>query len=270
MAKSMAREKRPHNLDTEDHVTERVLEAVSWAEQHRRLVIGGGIVLVAAVAAAFYYRDYQERLVETASVRFQELQMSTRSADLATIREELGLFIDQYPGTQYADQARVVLADLELRRDSLQAAIRTLEPLVDLGSGNPLAFTAAGMIASAYEQGGDADRALRWYDRVAEQARFDYQRREAMADQARLHTVAGRYSEAISVYEQLVAETDDDPAGQSMYRVRLGEVRALAVLGSAPPAAVPAVPGGEDPVDEADAGDAEAEAADAAPEAEEG
>ena len=33
MAKQMAREKRPEHLDTEDHVTERVLEAAAWAVQ---------------------------------------------------------------------------------------------------------------------------------------------------------------------------------------------------------------------------------------------
>jgi len=73
MAKSMAREKRPQDLDTEDHVTERILEAATWAETHRRAVIAGGIALVAVVAAAFYYQDYREKLVARASVRLQEI-----------------------------------------------------------------------------------------------------------------------------------------------------------------------------------------------------
>ena len=241
MAKSMAREKRPQQVDTEDHITERVLEAAAWAEQHRRAVIIGGIALVAVVAAAFYYQDYREKLVERASVRFQELQISAQSADLETIRGELGLFIDQYPGTGYANQARVVLAELELRRDSLGAAIAALEPVADLASGDPLAFTAAEMIAAAYEQGGDAERALEWYERIRSEALFDYHRHFAMGEQARIHTTAGRYGEAIALYEDLIAEVEDDPTGRQMYRVRLGEVRALESLGSSPPAAVPVV-----------------------------
>jgi len=240
MAKQMAREKRPEQLDTEDHVTERVLEAAAWAENHRRAVIAGGILLVLVVAAAFYYQDYRSKLVERASVRLQEIQISSQSVDIETIRSELQIFIDQYSSTPYADQARVALGDLELRRDSLGLAIQALEPVAELGTANPLAFTAMKMIAAAYEQGGDTDRSIQWYERVSSDALFDYQRHFGMAEQARLHTVAGRYQDAEILYEQLVAEVEDDPAGQEVYGVRLGEVRALAAFGSAPPAALPA------------------------------
>ena len=115
MAKQIAREKRPGHIDTEDHVTERVLEAAAWAENHRRAVIAGGIALVLVVAAAFYYQDYRSKLVDRASVRLQEIQMSAQSADMETIRSELRIFIDQYSSTPYASQARVALGDLELR-----------------------------------------------------------------------------------------------------------------------------------------------------------
>ena len=242
MAKQMAREKRSGQLDTEDHVTERVLEAAAWAENHRRAVIAGGVALVLVVAAAFYYQDYRGKLVERASVRLQEIQMSAQSADMETIRSELRIFIDQYGSTPYASQARVALGDLELRRDSLGLAIQALQPVAELGADNPLSFTAMKMIAAAYEQGGETDQAIQWYERVSSEAMFDYQRHLGMAEQARLHTAAGRYSEAESLYEQLVADAGEDPAGQQVYGVRLGEVRALAEFGAAPPAALPTVP----------------------------
>jgi predicted negative regulator of RcsB-dependent stress response len=235
MAKSMAREKRNANLDTEDHITERVMEAAAWAETHRRAVVAGGIALIAVVAAAFYYQDYRQKLVERASVRLQEIQITSQSAEMETIRSELRVFIDQYSGTPYADQARLALGDLELRRDSLGLAIQALEPVADLGDGNPLSYTAIGMIAAAYEQGGDPDRAMRWYDRLASDAQFDFQRQNALAEQARLHTAAGRYPEAATLYAQLLEESADDPTGQSVYGVRLGEVRALERFGEAPP-----------------------------------
>lgn len=241
MAKSMAREKRPQDLDTEDHVTERVIEAAAWAETHRRAVMVGGIALVAVVAAAFYYQDYKQKLVERASVRLQEIQIAAQSGDVETIRSELGVFIDQFSGTPYANQARVALGDLELRRDSLGRAVQALEPVADLGGDNPLSFTAMEMIAAAYEQGGDPDQAIQWWGRLGSAARFDYQRHVAMAEQARLHTMAGRYSEAESLYDQLAKEAADDPTGQQIYRVRLGEVRALERFG-AQPAALPVVP----------------------------
>jgi predicted negative regulator of RcsB-dependent stress response len=260
MTKSMAREKRPDHLDTEDHVTERVLDAAAWAETHRRAVIAGGIALVAVVAAAFYYQDYRQQVVERASVRLQEIQISSQSSDIEMIRSELRIFIDQYSGTSYSHQARVALGGLELRRDSLGLAIQALEPVADLGGGNPLSFAAMEMIAAAYEQGGDAERALQWYERFESDALFDYQRHFAVAEQARLHTIAGRYSEAAALYEALVDEVPDDPAGQEMYAVRLGEVRALDQFGAVPSAALPTAPtqapGTENETDEAMDGEA--------------
>ena len=251
MTKQMARAKRPEHIDTEDHVTERVLEAAAWAETHRRAVMAGGIALVLVVAAAFYYQDYRNKLEERASVRLQEIQITAQAADAETVRSELTIFIDQYSSTPYADQARIALGDLELRRDSLGLAIRALQPVAELGTSSPLSFTAMKMIAAAYEQGGDTDRAIDWYGRLSSDALFDYQRHFAMAEQARIHTVAARYSDAAALYEQLVAEVADDPASQEVYAVRLGEVRALAQYGAAPAAALPAVqmPATEAPAD---------------------
>lgn len=271
MTKKMAREKRPQNIDTEDHVTERIMEAAAWAETHRRAVIAGGVALVLVVAAAFYYQDYRSKLVERASVRLQEIQMTAQGADIETVRSELRIFIDQYSGTPYADQARVALGDLELRRDSLGLAIQVLEPVADLGTSNPLSFTAMKMIAAAYEQGGDRDEALRWYGRLESSAMFDYQRHFAMAEGARLHTAEGRYSEAAALYEQLVAEVEEDPAGQEVYRVRLGEVRALAQYGAAPSSALPTAAAAQEETVPGDApGSEDAPGVDDAPAAEEG
>ncbi len=135
----------------------------------------------------------------------------------------------------------MVLADLELRRDSLGTAIRILQPVADLSSGSPLAFTAAAMIASAFEQGGDTERSLNWHRRIEDGARFDYQRAEAMAARARILTAAGDYDAAATLYERLVAEAEEDPSGQNIYTVRLGEVLALRESGAAPPAAVPEI-----------------------------
>ncbi|MBT8462567.1 MAG: tetratricopeptide repeat protein [Gemmatimonadetes bacterium] len=241
MAKQMAREKRPEHIDTEDHVTERVLEAAAWAESHRRAVMAGGVALVLVVAAAFYYQDYRNKLVERASVRLQEIQISAQSSNVETIRSELQIFIDQYASTPYSSQARVALGDLELRRDSLGLAIQALEPVADLGTSDPLAYSAMKMIAAAYEQGGDTGSSLEWYERISSGAKFEYQRRFGLAEQARLHTTAGRYAEAATLYEELLSDSEDDPTGQEVFGVRLGEVRALAEFGAAPPAALPAV-----------------------------
>ena len=92
----------------------------------------------------------------------------------------------------------------------------------------------------------------------------------AMAEQARIHTIGGRYAEAAALYEQLVDEAEEDPAGQEVYAVRLGEVRAIERFGAVAAAALPVAPEPtaspiEVPVDSGGQDAEEAPASDGAP-----
>ena len=70
---------------------ERILEAVTWAESHRRTVMVGVVALVAVVAGFFYYQDYRAKLAERASVRLQEIQLAAQGQDSEVVRSELRL-----------------------------------------------------------------------------------------------------------------------------------------------------------------------------------
>lgn len=247
MPKSMARQKRSSSVHTEDRVMERVVEIAAWMEHHRRASLIGFLALAAAVVAAYFYIDYRSKLMETASARLQEIRLVASGADLEAVRGELRTYIEQFGRTPYGGEARLALADLELRRDSLASAIRVLEPVADLRSGLPTAVAAAGMIAAAYEQDGKADRALEWWRRIEDAARFAYQRHAAMAERARILTAQGRYDEAIALYETLSAQTAGEEGAERFYRVRLGEVLALNQSGASPPSLTdPRVPGGSE------------------------
>jgi predicted negative regulator of RcsB-dependent stress response len=258
MPKGMAKEKRPPAVDTEDRVMERVVEAATWLEHHRRTALIGALAFVGLLVAGYYYLDYRSKLMERASIRLQEIRFSSNTADLETVRSDLRLYLEQYGKTPYAGEARILLAGMELRRDSLGSAIRILEPAADLTTGSPTAYAAAEMIAAAFEQGGQGEQSVLWWERIAAEARFEYQKHRAMAQQARLHMAAGRYDEAAALYETLADEAEQDDA--ELHRVRLGEVKALRASGAAPPAAVPstlelpAEPSGTDqPAPETDA-----------------
>lgn len=238
MPKSMARPKRSPSVDTEDRVMERVVEVATWMENHRRTALLGFLTLAAAAVAVYFYLDYRAKLEQTASVRLQEVRLAASGADFDATRAELSAYIDQYGATPHGNEARLLLGSLEMQRDSLAAAIRALEPVADLGAGRPDAFTAAGMVAAAYEQEGEMREALGWWTRIENAARFDYQRHGAMAERARILTAAGRYDEAITLYETLVGEVDAEEDDQ-FYRVRLGEVIARRESGAPPPAIVP-------------------------------
>lgn len=234
MARSIAKQSKREQVDTEDRIMETVATATMWAQRNRRMATFVTVALTAVVVAGVVYVRYKADLRERAAVRLDELRLSTQGAAPELLREELGVFITQFGGTPEAAEARVFLAELELRRDSVDAAIRTLGPVADLGSGTPLGFHAAGMAAAAQEQRGDTEAAMTAYRRLEEAALYDYQRRAARAAQARLHEFAGEYAAAERIYAELVEDANAETDG-AFYGVRLGEVRARSRAQLAPP-----------------------------------
>lgn len=227
MAKSIAKKPRREQVDTEDRIMESVASVTVWAQQNRRMATLVLLAVAAAVVAGGIYVRYRADLNERAAVRLDALKLSAQGAAPEVLRADLGVFIAQYEGTDEAAEARVFLAEMELRRDSLDAAIAVLEPIARPGSGTPIAYHATTMLASTHERMGNADAAMRVYRDLESSALYDYQRRAARSAQARLHEYAGEYDEA----ERILAELADDEAGAAdgaFYGVRLGEVRARA------------------------------------------
>lgn len=222
-------------VDTEDRIMEKIAHLAAWAQRNSRVATLSLLVLVGAVAAALVYMDYRSDLENQAAVRLDEIRLGMRGTAPAQIRAQLDSYIGRFGATRTADQARILLAEMELERDSADAALRLLEPLVDLDG--PLGYSAAWLSAVAEEQRGDRQAAADWYERLAESAPHGYQRRRARAARARLYEYAGEYAEAERIYADLV-KTDSDGGDAEFYGVKLGEVRARAAT-NAPPPSVP-------------------------------
>jgi len=239
MAKTIAKQPKRGQVDTEDRIMETVATATHWAQKHRRAATTTLVALVAVVAAGVIYVRYKEDLQERAAVRLDQLRLSSQGVVPEQLRQELGAFIEQFGSVPEANEARLLLAESELRRDSASIAIRVLEPVASTGVGTPIGYHASTMIGAAQEQMGDMEAAMRTYRRLEANARYDYQIRGARAAQARLHEFSGEYSEAANIYEMLAADVDA-ATDAAFYSVRLGEVRARAAA-QLPALAVPVI-----------------------------
>lgn len=239
MAKSIAKQPKRDQVDTEDRIMESVASATLWVQRNRRAATVGLITLVAVAAAGVVYVRYEADLQERAAIRLDQLRLSSQGAAPAQLRQELGVFIEQFGGTLEASEAGLLLAEFEMRRDSVEAAIRALEPVANAGAGTPVGYHAATMLAAAQEQMGDVTAALRSYERLAAESPHDYQTRAARAAQARLHEYSGEYAKAALIYEVLASD-EDAAADGAFYAVRLGEARTRA-LEELPALAVPVI-----------------------------
>lgn len=210
-----------------------ILRAVQWAQENTRLVAVGAAVLVAAVAAGVYYQNYQEDVRQQAASRLQELQTQLQSQSPPdTLARSVQNYISRFSDTRYGDEARLLMARLQLNQDQWQNAISTLQPVVNQYPADvPTGYAARNLLAAANAGAGNVERALQLYGDLAENAQFAFQRHEAAADRARLLAREGRLQEAEQVYARLVEQADTTAAGVASqdirtYRMELGEIRA--------------------------------------------
>ncbi len=230
-------------VDTEDRIMGRVASLSAWAEKNRQLATMAVLAILAIGAGGVIYLNYRADLAERAAVRLDELRIASQSASPDELRSELATYIEQFGSTPQGDEARLLLAEMELQRGDADAAIRLIEPVVD-PEDDPLGYNAAWMLAVAEEQRGDFEAAAEWYERLAGVAPHEFQRRRARAARARLHVYAGEYDAAETIYAELVASDDAAAEGEAeLYEVKLGEVRARAAADLPPPS----VPAAEEP-----------------------
>jgi predicted negative regulator of RcsB-dependent stress response len=233
MSKSGRKHRDEQAVDGRDRVMESVASVTVWAERNRRTATFGLIALLLAVAAGLYYVRYRSQLSERAAVQLDDIRMTSRGATPEQLRQQLRLYVDQFGGARQADEARVMLAEMEMQRDSVDAALRLIAGIAD-PAGGPVAYHAATMIAAAEEQRGNLDAAARQYERLVTGAQKDFQKRAARANLARIEVYRGNYDAAETIYAELAEETEGQDEGAT-YAIRLGEVRARSAAQLPPP-----------------------------------
>ena len=232
MRKSMARAKKEdhgHPETSEDRFVEGILQAGTWLQHHARTAILLTIGIAAVLMVTLYYRDYRQTVRERAAVELESLR-GIALTDPAGASVQLESFVNQFQGTQSAEEGRLVLAGVLLGQGRISDAIAALEA-AQSAADTPSGYGAKVMLAAAYEEAGDLDAALDVLNQLGTGARYPFQQREARVRGAQIMRAQGRLAESAAVYAALI-ESTDDVGEQYQYRVRLGELQALS---SAPP-----------------------------------
>lgn len=223
----------------DDAFVSTVKRFIRWTQKNRTPVsVGGAAILVAAAGTAWFISS-QRALEETASGRLAQVQQSVASGNAQLAIQDLQNFLNTFGSTRAGDQARLVLADLLIQQDRPQEAIDALGELPN-ELDNPFGLPGARLHAAALEELGRYDEAAGAYQRLARQARFEYQRREALADAARVQLQHGDPAVAEDLYRQILDTFDEQESGRGYYAMWLAQARAAAQAGqgtaSAPPA----------------------------------
>jgi predicted negative regulator of RcsB-dependent stress response len=215
--------------DTEDIVLARALEFAAWARRNATLIIIAGIVLAVVVGGTIWYRTSQAERSSRAAAEFMQLeQTAAMVADPAVVSGDLERFVQQYDGTLYADEARVLLGRLHLNANQPEQAIPHLQEAARRTGRRAVGAQAGLLLGAAHEQAENPTAALEAYSSVANNARFEFEQRQGLESAATLRHAAGQYAEAAALYRQLVDRTEAGTFDRSMYEMRLAEAEALA------------------------------------------
>ncbi|MDP2480181.1 MAG: tetratricopeptide repeat protein [Candidatus Palauibacterales bacterium] len=232
---------------TEDALAVGVARIVHWMRGHQRAVILGVLVAIALAAGLIYYRDYRKNLTARAATQLEQLEAELAQSNApASAVGRLRDFLNRFGGTPSADDARLLMARIQLDQGAPADAVKTLDPLSGRALDTPIGYAATRLRADAYAAAGDRDSAIGTLDDAARNARFPFQRNDASAELADLLVQAGRYDSAASIYRRLTQDSAASPEGTGVYAMRLGEVLALKTVGAPPPAGPPADTTGRD------------------------
>ena len=228
----MAKHPTSSRVHREDHgpddaFVSGVKRSYSWSRENSRvLAITLGVVALVAVGA-LWYTSQQRQLESQATARYSQVQQTVAAGNPQLAIRDLRTYLSQFGGTRTADQARLLLAAILMEQGQAQEAIDALGSLPD-DLDRPFGMAAARIRAAALEESGNADEAVSAYRDIAGEARFTYERREALADAARVRLQQGEPDQAATLYQQIVDTFEPDEQGRGYYELWLAEARAAA------------------------------------------
>jgi predicted negative regulator of RcsB-dependent stress response len=232
VAQSIAsRPKRPQQTEPDDIVLARALQFTEWARKNIVIVTGAAVVLLLLIAGLIWWRMERAQRLENAAIEFLQVEQAVLSGEQSIATQELQLFVQEHSGTPYADEARVLLAQVHLRSDRTAEAIDVLNPVVERMTDSPVGVQAALLLASAQQAADDPDAAIATYLRIADESDLVFRQQEALVGAALLRQQANDWAGAAELYRRLVETTEEGTPERSVFEMRLAEAEAQAQAG---------------------------------------
>ena len=219
--------KRDKKVSDDDAFVAGVLEASNWAQKNQQTLVTGGIAVVILAAVGWYVVSNSATTWDAALVELERVTAIASSGDAEQGKAELIAYLEDFGGTPYADEARLALATLFLQTDLPTQALETIDEAA-AGPRDPMGPQFLSLEAKAHEAAGALAEAERTYLELADVAGYDFQRRTALEDAARIRAIQENYEGAAQIWTDLAAELPSSDPQKGMYQMRAAEMDALA------------------------------------------
>lgn len=142
---------------------EQVERLQNWWQENGTSVVLAVVLSVSGLLGWRYWQDSTQQQAESASVRYQQLTEATQvpdsNIDADAVSELASQLIGDYPGTAYADYARLMLARLAVEEGDYSQAANRLTEVVEKPATSATGWTARMRLARVQVHSGDVQAA---------------------------------------------------------------------------------------------------------------
>ncbi|PYO87947.1 MAG: hypothetical protein DMD66_08800 [Gemmatimonadetes bacterium] len=195
---------------------------VAWIRAHRRFTSWAGTVLVVGALLFIWTLSTKQRAEEIASRNLAGARFAFDNQNLPLAASELAKVIEDYSGTNAAQEGRLLLANVRLLQGQPQQAVAVLRDYA-AGAGRAFRGQAYSLLGNAYENMGRTREAGDAYEQGSAAAPLDFLKAQLLADAGRAWTSAADTAKAVAAYRRIVSEFPKEAAA-SEARVRLAEL----------------------------------------------
>ena len=196
--------------------------AVAWVRAHRQLASWAGSIVVIAAALFLWTLSTKRRAEEIASRNLAGARFAFDNQNLPLAASELAKVVEDYSGTNAAQEGRLLLANVRLLQGQPPQAVAVLKDYAG-GAGKPYRAQAYSLLGAAYENMGRTREAGDAYEKGSTAARLDFLKAQLLADAGRAWTTAGDTARAVANYRRIVQEFSKEAAATEA-KVRLAEL----------------------------------------------
>lgn len=206
-------------FDREAPLSERF---VDWVKAHRTLSSWVGTIIMVAAALFVWTQSTKQRSQDIASRELQGARFAFESKNLPLAASELARIIENYSGTNAAEESRLLLGNVRLLQGQPQQAIEVLRDYAP-GAGRAYRAQAYGLLGAAYENLGRFREAGEAYESGSNAAGLDFLKAQLLSDAARAWVAGGETSKAIADYQRILKDFSKEGAATEA-KVRLAEL----------------------------------------------
>ena len=202
-----------------DDILER---ALTWVRGHRQIASWTGIILVVAAGLFYWNRISTEQSERVADSRLGSARLAFESSNYPLAASELSQITVNYAGTQSAQQATLLLAQVRMLQGQSDQATQLLATFAPSAS-TAYRAQAYGLLGATYENTAHPREAADAYLKAAAATSLPFLKAQYLSDAGRAWTTSGDTAAAVKAYQD-IAITLDSTGTATEAKVRLGEL----------------------------------------------